>query len=178
MSYRTLGSCVVETEDKKELIYQQRKSGEKGGSSINSNIVSLLSKFERNFQFCNNNYIVCDNNGFFKSIGYNTVCGILNSYATPDTKFEGLGVNTTKIDKLFSFCIFTLVFCIDPKKLKEIFRRYEIDHIELTDDAIDTINEYWKNLIDAKHIPFTDISRFGIFGKSYICYSKDQFRGY
>ena len=161
LSYRTLGSCVVETEDKKELIYQQRKSGEKGGSSINSNIVSLLSKFERNFQFCNNNYIVCDNNGFFKSIGYNTVCGILNSYATPDTKFEGLGVNTTKIDKLFSFCIFTLVFCIDPKKLKEIFRRYEIDHIELTDDAIDTINEYWKNLIDAKHIPFTDISRFG-----------------
>ena len=162
MSYRTLGSCVVETEDKKELIYQQRKSGEKGGSSINSNIVSLLSKFERNFQFCNNNYIVCDNNGFFKSIGYNTVCGILNSYATPDTKFEGLGVNTTKIDKLFSLFVYLpLFFVLTPKRLKEIFRRYEIDHIELTDDAIDTINEYWKNLIDAKHIPFTDISRFG-----------------
>ena len=59
---------------------------------INSNIVSLLSKFERNFQFCNNNYIICDNNGFFKSIGYNTVCGILNSNATPDTRFEGLGI--------------------------------------------------------------------------------------
>lgn len=163
LSYRYLGNSAVETEDKKELIYQQRKSGEKGGSSINSNIVSLLSRFERNFQFCNNNYIICDNNGFFKSIGYNTVCGILNSYATPDTKFEGLDVNTTKIDKLFSFCIFTLVFCIDSKKLIEIFRRYEIDHIELTEDAIDTVNEYWKNLIDAKHIPFTETSVFGSY---------------
>ena len=168
LSFRSLGNSAVETEDKKELIYQQRKSGEKGGSSINSNIVSLLSKFERNFQFCNNNYIICDNNGFFKSIGYNTVCGILNSYATPDTRFEGLGVNTTKIDKLFSFCIFTLVFCIESKKLKEIFRRYEIDNIELTDDAVNTINEYWKNLIEAKHVPFTDISSFGEYMENLI----------
>lgn len=163
LSFRNLGNIAVETEEKKELIYQQRKSGEKGGSSINSNIVSLLSRFERSFQFCNNNYIVCDNNSFFKSIGYNTVCGILNSHATPDTKFEGLDIETTKIDKLFPFCIFSLIFCVEPKKLKEIFRRYDIDNIELTDDAVDTINKYWKNLIDTKHIPFTDMSSFGSY---------------
>ena len=87
---------------------------------------------------------------------------------SPDTRFEGLGVNTTKIDKLFSFCIFTLVFCIESKKLKEIFRRYEIDNIELTDDAVNTINEYWKNLIEAKHVPFTDISSFGEYMENLI----------
>ena len=163
LSYRNLGNIAVETEEKKELIYQQRKSGEKGGSSINSNIVSLLSRFERSFQFCNNNYIVCDNNGFFKSIEYNTVCGILNSHATPDTKFEGLDIETTKIDKLFPFCIFSLIFFVAPQKIKEIFRRYDIDNIELTDDAVDTINKYWKNLIDAKHIPFTDMSSFSSY---------------
>lgn len=161
LSYRYLGNIAVETEEKRELIYQQKKSGEKGGSSINSNIVSLLSKFERNFQFCNKNYIICDNNVFFKSIGYNTVCGILNSNATPDTRFEGLGIRTTKIDKLFSFCIFALVFSIEHKKLKEIFRRYDIEYIELSEEAVSSINEYWKNLIVAKHMPFTDISSFG-----------------
>ena len=161
LSYRYLGNIAVETEEKRELIFQQKKSGEKGGSSINSNIVSLLSKFDRNIQFCNNNYIICDNNGFFKSIGYNTVCGILNSNATPDTKFEGLGVKTTKIDKLFSFCIFALIFCVEHKKLKEIFRRYEIEYIELSEEAVGTINEYWKNLIEAKYMPFADVSSFG-----------------
>ncbi len=161
LSYRALGDTAVETEDKKEQIFQQRKSGEKGGCSINSNIVSLLSKFERSFQFCNNNYIVCDNNSFYKSIGYNTVCGILNSYATPDAEFKGLGARQTKIDKLFSFCIFALVFCVEPKKLKEIFRRYEIESIELTEDAIETINKYWNSLATANHVPFVDITVFG-----------------
>ena len=161
LSYRALGDTAVETEDKKEQIFQQRKSGEKGGCSINSNIVSLLSKFERSFQFCNNNYIVCDNNSFYKSIGYNTVCGILNSYATPDAEFKGLGARQTKIDKLFSFCIFVLVFCVEPKKLKEIFRRYEIESIELTEDAIETINKYWNSLATANHVPFVDITVFG-----------------
>lgn len=163
LSYRYLGNIAVETEDKRELIYQQRKSGEKGGSSINSNIVLLLSRFERSIQFCNNNFIVCDNNSFFKSIGYNTVCGILNSNATPNTRFNGLDIKTSKIEKLFSFCIFALVFCVEHKKLIEIFRRYDIEYIELSDDAIDTINEYWKNLINANYMPFTDVGSFGSY---------------
>ena len=85
----------------------------------------------------------------------------MNSNATPDTKFEGLGVKTTKIDKLFSFCIFALIFCVEHKKLKEIFRRYEIEYIELSEEAVGTINEYWKNLIEAKYMPFADVSSFG-----------------
>ncbi len=161
LSFRTLGNTAVDTEDKREQIYQQRKSGERGGFSINSNIAVLLSQFERTFQFCNNNYIICDNNDFYKSIGYNTVCGILNSYATPDSNFEGRGIKTSKIDKLFPFCIFTFVYCIPPKKLKEIFRRYEIDSIELTEDAINTINEYWINLQKSNNIPFVDRTDIG-----------------
>ena len=163
LSYRSLGNSAVETEDKREQIFKQRKLGEKGGCSINSNILSLLSKFERTFQFCNKNYIVCDNNDFYLSIGYNTICGILNSYATPDTQFYGLKMKTTKIDKLFSFCIFTFVFCIESNKLKDIFRRYEIDSIELTDDAILEINRYWANLLENKHIPFVETTKLGTY---------------
>jgi hypothetical protein len=161
LSFRELGASAIDTENKREQIFHQRKSGEKGGVSLNSNIDSLLSKFDREFQFCNNNYIVCDNNSFFKAICYNTVCGILNSYATPDAVFEGINLHTTKIDKLFPFCIFTMVFCMETQKLKEIFRRYEIKSIELADDGVDKINEYWKNLDSAQNIPSMDFSLLG-----------------
>ena len=163
LSFRLLGNSAVEAEDKKEQIYQQRKSGEKGGSSINSNIVSLLSKYERTFQFCNNNFIVCDNNYFYKSVSYNTLCGILNSYATPKTEFSEFHVETTKLDILFPFCIFVLIYGTEPKKLKEVFRRYEIDYIELDTDAIDTINECWMNLVNSKYIPFIDKTDLGSY---------------
>lgn len=163
LSFRLLGNSAVEAEDKKEQIYQQRKSGEKGGSSINSNIVSLLSKYERTFQFCNNNFIVCDNNNFYKSVSYNTLCGILNSYATPNTEFSGFHVETTKLDILFPFCIFVLIYGTEPKRLKEVFRRYEIDYIELDTDAIDTINECWMNLVNSKYIPFIDKTDLGSY---------------
>ena len=85
---------------------------------------------------------------------------MLNSYATPNTKFEGLDLKTSKISKLFTFCLFTLVFGIESKKLQEIFRRYEIKKIELTDEAIVTLNSYWENLVDAKRMPFVDRAKF------------------
>lgn len=154
LSFRSLGKEAVQTEDRREEIYKQRKLSEKGGYSINSNIQSLISKFERTFQFCNNNYIVCDNNQYYQSIGYNTACGILNSYATPDFAFQGKKMTSTKIDKLSSYCVFVLVFFIEPQKLKDIFNRYEIESIELTEEAIESLNEYWTNLNQAVNIEY------------------------
>ena len=106
LSFRFLGNTAVETEDRREQLFKQRKSGEQGGFSINSNLVSLLTKFDRTFQFSNNNYIICDNNDFYDSIAYNTACGILNSYATPESKKWSHGIRTTKIEQLSSFCLF------------------------------------------------------------------------
>lgn len=161
LSYRFLGETTVDTEVKKELIFQQRKSSEKGGCSLNSNISSLLAKYERTFSFCNYNYIICDNNTFYQSIAYNTVCGILNSYATLDTKIDGLSIMQSKIDKISAFCLLVLTFSIEPKKLKDVFRRYEINSIELTDNAIDNLNNYWRNLVEANNDPFADKYRLG-----------------
>jgi len=159
LTYRMLGDSTVDTEDKSEQIYQQRKLGEKGGSSMNSNIALLLSRFEREFLFCNNNYIIADNNRYYRAICENTIKGMLNSYATPDKRPDGTEQHQSKITKLFPYCVFVLIFCIDPKKLREIFKHYEIENIELSEDAIESINEYWKNLNDNKHVVFTDISK-------------------
>lgn len=161
LSFRSLGQRTVEIEKKREELFKQRKSGERGGVSLNSNISSLLANFEREIQFCNYNYIVCDNNSFFKAICYNAVCGILNSYATPDNKVRGTDIGPSKIYKIFSFCLFAFVFCIKNKELQEIFRRYEIDSIELSDDGIEIINKYWNNLANAKDLQSIQISNFG-----------------
>lgn len=159
LTYRMLGDSTVDTDDKAEQIYQQRKLGEKGGSSQNPNIASLLSKFEREFLFCNNNYIITDNNRYYKAICENTIKGMLNSYATPDKRPDGTEQHQSKITKLFPFCIFVLIFCIESKKLRDYFKHYEIDSIELSEEAIECINKYWKNLYDNKCVVFTDMSK-------------------
>lgn len=161
LSFRFLGNTAVETEDRREQLFKQRKSGEQGGFSINSNIVSLLTKFERTFQFSNNNYIICDNNDFYDSIAYNTACGILNSYATPESKKWSHGIRTTKIEQLSSFCLFCLIFHVEYIKLKEIFSRYEIDKIEITDEAVVSINEYWANLAVSSFSSIVDWNEMG-----------------
>ena len=66
ISFRSIGSHALSTEHLREEIYQQRKSAEKGGCSINSNIVRLMSLYERESMFSWANYIICDNNGYFK----------------------------------------------------------------------------------------------------------------
>ena len=158
ITYRFLSDSAMETDDKAEQIYQQRKLGEKGGSAINSNIRSLLSRFKRELLFCNNNYIITDNNRFYKNICENTVKGILNSYATPDKRADGIEQYQSKITKIYPLCVFALIFCIAPKRLRDMFKRYEIENMELSDDAVESINRYWRNLSNSKYCVFTDIS--------------------
>lgn len=163
LSFRAIGNRATETEELKEQLHQQRKSGERGGVSINSNIVSLLSKFEREFRFCNDNFIICDNNKQYRSVWSNTITGILNSYKTPSAKFGGMDIEASKIDKIFSLCVFTFIFCSENKRLKEIFNQYEIGSIILSDDAVSYINTYLNNLAEAKNIPFVDGAQFSTY---------------
>lgn len=122
ISFRSIGSHALSTEHLREEIYQQRKSAEKGGCSINSNIVRLMSLYERESMFSWANYIICDNNGYFKSICENNAIGILNSFATPSaTMFGGLA-RCTKITSLDNKMLESLIFSIETKRLKAIFK--------------------------------------------------------
>lgn len=122
ISFRSIGSHALSTEHLREEIYQQRKSAEKGGCSINSNIVRLMSLYERESMFSWANYIICDNNGYFKSICENNAIGILNSFATPSaTMFGGLA-RCTKITSLDNKMLESLIFSIETKRLKAILK--------------------------------------------------------
>lgn len=160
LSSRAIGMRAAETDNLKEQIHQQRKSGERGGVSINSNIARLLSKFQREFRFCNNNFTICDNSKQYETICYNTVTGILNSYATPCGKFDGIEFGTTKIDEIFSLCVFTFIFCMDNYRLRKIFAQYEIGKMKFSQDAIKLLNGYLEKLSKTHNIPFADGAKF------------------
>lgn len=160
LSFNSIGSRSIETEKLKEELHKQRKSAEKGGCSLNSNIISLLAKFEREFQFCHNNFLVCDNNMYYDSVCKNTIIGVLNSYATPNTSFKSMPFSASKINQLNGLCIHAMVFCIECDELKNIFNQYDIDSIELDEEAIRLINTYTENLSKADNIPFTNYDKF------------------
>lgn len=140
ISFRKIGEHVIDSEKLKEEIYKQRKSAEKGGCSINSNITKLMSLYQRESMFSWANYIVYDNNAHYKSICDNTALGILNSFATPSSTMFGGKMYSTKITALDAFMLELLIFEIDNKRLKDIIKGYEIDTLELDSSGIEYIN--------------------------------------
>ena len=129
-----IGSKVVESEDLKEKVHQQRMLAERGGYSINSNIVTLIAKYQREKLFSQRNFVLSDFNKYDRAICRNTVSGILNSCATID-KYDNKFHYNTKIESLDSQMLSILIFGIDTKELKEMFRQYDIDSIKLDEDG-------------------------------------------
>lgn len=157
LSYRSLGKVAIDSEDKREELYHQRKDAERGGWSINSNIYILLSQFEQEYKYNNLNYIASDCNEFYKTICYNTICGLLNSHATTSNAIGLMGgISPTKIEELDSICLFAMIFHQKSKELQDIFNRYEIENIKLSSEALETINNCWKNLSESNSELFTD----------------------
>ena len=147
LSYRFHGTKLVDSEKLKEDISNQRKSAERGGCSSNSFIYLLESKFYQEFDFCNENSIICDNNSYTKSLYYNVVAGILNSHATLSNKRNF--IFQTKLEELRKEHLLLLLFHITNKELINIIKQYDIEQVILSKDGIDYLHCLVKNLKDA-----------------------------
>ena len=163
MSYRFHGSKLVESVKLKEEIANQRKSAEHGGSSRNSHIYLLESKFYQEFDFCNDNYIVCDNNSYVNNIYYNVVAGILNSHVTKSNT-DGVLWTQTKIEKLRKEHLLLMIFHINNQDLLKIIKQYDIKQILLSDDALEYLHIIIKNIEKAitqsKHTNYIVVNSF------------------
>lgn len=159
ISYRSVGSRVVKTDKLKEEIFQQRKSAEKGGCSINSNILVLMALYQRESVFSWANYIICDNNAHFKSVCNNTALGILNSFATPTSKMFSGKLCSTKIKSLDSFMLEMLIFDVDHNQLRSIIKGYDIMNLEFDISGIEYINSCLNGLgVDCQYLYKSDKS--------------------
>lgn len=147
LANRYIGNKAVESEELKEKVHQQRKLADRGGFSINSNIVALIAKYQREKLFGQRNFILSDFNKYDKAICRNTASGILNSYATRDRgDSESEFHCNTKIESLDDQMLAILIFGIDTKELRGMFRQYDIYTIEIDEDGQKYIIECVENL--------------------------------
>ena len=156
ISYRFIGSKTLDAGHLKEEIFQQRKAAENGGCSINSNITRLISLYERESLFSWANYIVWENNGYYRLISEYNVLGILNSFATiPSTMFGGRAVGT-RITALSESMLESVIFDIGDKRLKEIMKGYDIKSLSFSEDGVSYIHSCLDGLLENHPCIFKD----------------------
>ena len=160
ISYRSIGDRTLHTVHLKEEIYQQRKNAENGGGSINSFIPNLMSQFYRESLFSWANFIIWDNNAYFKQLSENNALGILNSFATPSSSmFGGYGRNT-RICALDAFMLESLIFSIDHKRLREIIKGYDIKTLSFSQKGVNYITSCLDGLLEKTENMFVDEKLF------------------
>lgn len=160
ISYRSIGDRTLHTVHLKEEIYQQRKNAENGGGSINSFIPNLMSQFYRESLFSCANFIIWDNNAYFKQLSENNALGILNSFATPSSSmFGGYGQNT-RICALDAFMLESLIFSIDHKRLREIIKGYDIKTLSFSQKGVNYITSCLDGLLEKTENMFVDEKLF------------------
>ena len=59
--------------------------------------------------------------------------------------------------------MFAFIFCVENKQLMETFKQYDVGKITLSDDAIEYVNTYLKNLSEAKSIPYADGAKLATY---------------
>lgn len=160
ISYRSIGDRTLHTVHLKEENYQQRKNAENGGGSINSFIPNLMSQFYRESLFSWANFIIWDNNAYFKQLSENNALGILNSFATPSSSmFGGYGQNT-RICALDAFMLESLIFSIDHKRLREIIKGYDIKTLSFSQKGVNYITSCLDGLLEKTENMFVDEKLF------------------
>ena len=97
--------------------------------------------------FGQRNFVLSDFNKYAKAIYRNTASGILNSYATKDhCDDESDFHRNTRIESLDSQMLTILIWNIDTKELREMFRQYDIYSIEINEDGKKYIVKCIENL--------------------------------
>ena len=144
VSYKLFSEKSKDADELSRQIHRQKKHADRGGASLNSNIYSLLAKFQRTLNFCLSNCIEFDN-PYFPNLVKDTVSGIINSHLTPDNKLA-IGVDSTRIKALEKSHLFILLYFINTNELIELFKQFEVSEICFDKEALEEFDKYVSNL--------------------------------
>ncbi len=160
VSYRLFSEKSKDADELSRQIHRQKKHADKGGASYNSNIYSLLSKFQRTINFCLSNCIEF-NNPYFPNLVKDTITGILNSHMTCSNKLF-VGMEATKIDVLNKSHLSILLFFISTNELLELFKQFDVREIRFDENAIEEFDNLISNLYQSlneigrnRNLPFS-----------------------
>ena len=111
-----LKNLLISSSELSEKLSTQKKSAERGGMSINSNIVLLLNEYGQAFNFCNENFILTDTSQNTKNAFIKIGEGIVNSVLTPSDKNQ----LQSKISLLPEMAVELYVFMLEPANLVKV----------------------------------------------------------
>lgn len=154
LTYRFFSQKAIDADELSRKIHQQRKHADKGGVSMNSNIYALTAKFYQVFNFCVSNCIEF-NNSYFFSLAKDTAIGILNSHKTIENHYNEI-LCATKLNLLEWQHVFVLLFYLKTNELKELFNQYDVQEIQLSEEAI----HKFETIIDNLHSYIFPNNRF------------------
>lgn len=137
IGHKYTGEHAAETGELNGKLHQQNISSRRGGVSMNSNLISLEGKYEREIRFGKYNYMLNDIGILFGSVIRNTVSGILNSYATKDRERDDayFHMQNTRIISFGEAELEILIFGLGNQKLRETCIQYEIDDFKIDDSG-------------------------------------------
>lgn len=125
-----------------EKIHQTKDIVEKGGSSIDSDINQLYSKFYKFWNFTANNFLFIDNYSDIKDVYFNFIKAILISYSIDESICNGgSSFQTNKVVDFDYFDIFIMIEYIEPKTLLQLIKRYNIKEFRLNNQNLNTKQE-------------------------------------
>lgn len=145
-----LKSDWIETAKLNDQLQEQRRSAERGGMSLNSNIARLLDSFVQTFYFCNENYILNECYSYTQDSYTMMAKGILNSIMTPESE-AGM---QSKLDSLTQSNALLLVFMVKTDELKKILNSLIDSPIPAEQEFIDILLLQVNNLREdaEKHV--------------------------
>lgn len=132
----------IKSIDLKEKLAIQRKQSELGGKSFNSNISVLMNDFGRLFNMGIENYIIQDYDRYCEKFYYNIAEGLIDSLLTIDKD----GHSQSKLDELYTSCVYLVIFIIPNKELCKIFNAHDAKEISADVDFKEQLRIICENI--------------------------------
>lgn len=132
----------IKTSELADKLYEQRKSAERGGWSVNSNVILLLREYIHAFHFCNDNYIITDAYENAKNSYVKIGEGLIHSALTTVHK----GTLASKLEVLPTMSVALYVFLIETDNFKKVLWKAEGNLIPVEDGFKEWLNDLVRNM--------------------------------
>ncbi len=134
----------IKTSELADKLFEQRRSAEGGGWSINSHVILLLQEYVHAFHFCNDNYIITDAHENAKNAFVKIGEGLIHSVLTKEYK----ETPASKLDAMPTMSVILYVFLIGTDNLKKVLVKADGNKIPVDDGFKEWLNVLVHNMAE------------------------------
>ena len=150
LDFSVVKDLLIEVSKLQEELERQKKSAQKGGFSINSNVINLLYNFRQSFDFCNENCLVYDIYSESKNVYEKIAKGIIDSVMTPVIKDR----YQSKLEALTEDILPIFIFQLEPDDLRKILNSHTDKALPITDNFRNKLVSIVDNLASSLNMTY------------------------